>query len=459
MDFIYFADTPAQDLEGLPGDYPFTCDISTVLEHSGPLDFILVGKALDEKIIALCEQIRQHARWSLLPIFHYLDLGSYLTEIMDAKVDSFEKACELAHDIQQIIQTLPPILADDKDSNLLRLLLTRQHKSIKPIQDWQSPSLFRYPLLETLDPSIQTWVWLKSLQERKLIVSTQLIDRIRLCPHCDTGHLNYIDTCTNCHSIHIEQADFYHCFTCGYVGLQTEFIHGQQMSCPRCHTVLRHIGSDYDRPIEDYHCHDCGQNFLEPDVVAECLQCHEKNPTESLSVISIHEYTLTKLATMSVMNNTVVDVYALLDHLNFITPQYFEYWLNWYLQMAARYKTHHFALMLIHIDQVEALTQHFGFGFTHQLIEGVAERMRELIRTTDLSTRTSTNLLWLLLPETPADGCEILVKRLRAISDATKQEDGSQIAFQIGYLLSSELDLNHEQAKTLMHQLEGKITS
>ena len=51
MDFIYFADTPAQDLEGLPGDYPFTCDISTVLEHSGPLDFILVGKALDLSLI------------------------------------------------------------------------------------------------------------------------------------------------------------------------------------------------------------------------------------------------------------------------------------------------------------------------------------------------------------------------------------------------------------------------
>lgn len=457
MDFIYFADIFSKALPDFPEHCLFESELTQLFAHHETIDFILLGETSEEKAWQLCKQVRQHANWALLPIFCCTVLSPRISEVCDGVVTSVAEARQCAADIHHYAQTLPPAVADDKDSTLLRLLMTRQPKTLKPIQDWQSPCLFRYPLAELFDPPTPPWVWIQRLSERKLLNNIQLIDRVRLCPLCDTGHLNYIDTCTNCHSIHIEQKDFYHCFTCGYVGMQTEFIQGQQVSCPRCHTILRHIGTDYDRPLEDYHCNDCGQNFLEPAVVAECLQCHHNNQTESLVVVSIDEYELTQLAKMSVMNNTVVDVYALLDNLNFITPQYFEYWLSWYLQMATRYPSYHFALMLVRVDKIEELTQNLGFGFTHQLVEGIAERLRELLRTTDLTTRTSASLLWLLLPETPAEGCEILVKRLHAISEATKQTDGSQILFQIGYLLSTELDLAKEQAKSLMLQLESKL--
>lgn len=459
MDFIYFADVFAKTLPDLPEHCVFESELTSLLAHQEVPSFILLGETNADKAWQLCQQVRQRADWALLPIFSCVSLTPSLTEATDGLVASIKEARTLAANINQSAQTLPPATLDDVDSALLRFLYTRQPRNLVPLQDWQSPDLFRYPIAELFHPPLQLLPWLNDLENRKLLNGKSLIDRVRLCPLCDTGHLNYVDTCVNCHSINIEQKDFYHCFTCGYVGMQTEFIQGQQVSCPRCHTLLRHIGTDYDRPMEDYHCQDCGQNFLEPVVIAECLQCRAKNQPESLTVASIYEYELSQLAKINVMNNTVVDVYAVLDHLNFIVPQYFEYWLSWYLQMATRYPTYRFALMLVRIDKIDELTQHLGFGFTHKLVEGIAERLRELLRNTDLTTRTSAQLLWLLLPETLADGCEILVERLQAISAATKQSDGSQILFNIGYLLSTELDLTKEQAKGLMFKLEGKSST
>lgn len=459
MDFVYFAQTIDNIYDEFKEHCHFFDDVNKLLSASLTVDFILIGEIAHEHIHSLCHQLRCDKHWALVPIFTFIELPPLLEALIDAKVADLTEAKTRADDIQNYNQTLPEAMPDDIDSALLRLLYTRQANKLVAIRDWQSPELYRYPIAELFHEMKALWQWLGTLRERKLLGSTTLIDRIRLCPTCNTGHLNYVDACPNCHSIRIEHADFYHCFTCGYVGEQKEFIQGQQLICPRCHAMLKHIGSDYDRPLEEYHCLACNQNFLEAEVSAECLQCETKSDPENLVVVPIYEYELTQLAKISVINNTVVDIYAVLDHLNFIIPQYFDYWLNWYLQMAARYTTHHFALMLIKIDKVDELTQHYGYGFTHQLIEGVAERLRELIRTTDLTTRTSTQLLWLLLPETNADGCEVLIKRLQAISESTKQSDDEKVIFNIGYLLSTELDLTKEQAQPLMQQLEDKLTT
>ena len=53
-------------------------------------------------------------------------------------------------------------------------------------------------------------------------------------------------------------------------------MHSGTIVCPKCHTHLRHIGSDYDRPIENYRCQSCSQSFVEGDVQVRCAMCENE---------------------------------------------------------------------------------------------------------------------------------------------------------------------------------------
>lgn len=119
-----------------------------------------------------------------------------------------------------------------------------------------------------------------------------MLDRQRECAYCRSAHLSFIDICPNCQSIDIKLQASLHCFTCGCVDVQDKFMHSGTLVCPKCHKHLRHIGSDYDRPIENYRCQSCSHSFIEGDVQVRCAMCEKEMKPGELILNEVHSWRL-----------------------------------------------------------------------------------------------------------------------------------------------------------------------
>ncbi|MGE6098389.1 hypothetical protein [Aeromonas salmonicida] len=131
---------------------------------------------------------------------------------------------------------------------------------------------YSYPLLDCLLGS-EAAGSLPQLVSERLLQSEQLVDRVRLCNRCHSAHLNFVDVCPECAHIALEAKPAVHCFTCGHVDDQDAFMQQGALRCPKCVTTLRHIGVDYDRPLEKYLCLSCHARFMEAAVLARCHEC------------------------------------------------------------------------------------------------------------------------------------------------------------------------------------------
>lgn len=67
-----------------------------------------------------------------------------------------------------------------------------------------------------------------------------------------------------------------------------------ELVCSQCKTKLKHIGHDYDRPLESYSCNDCKSIFVDPEVITECIDCGFKTLTENMIKQKVSNYALTK---------------------------------------------------------------------------------------------------------------------------------------------------------------------
>ncbi len=134
--------------------------------------------------------------------------------------------------------------------------------------------------------------WLARAERRGLIERDGLVDRLRACHSCGGSHLNYVDSCPHCDSIDIEEERAIHCFTCGHVAEERSFERAERLVCPKCQTRLRHIGTDYDRPIEHGICRSCNERFIEAEIHAGCLDCGAVTPQDALKTRTVRSYML-----------------------------------------------------------------------------------------------------------------------------------------------------------------------
>lgn len=179
----------------------------------------------------------------------------------------------------------------DLEALVLCYLWLLPSRTLRPSCNATSPQIYGYDLLQLWDVASER-AWLDRTERLGLIERGILIDRLRLCPHCHSGHLNYIDCCPSCSSIDIRNEQSIHCFACGNVAEEARFLRNQKLICPNCNNPLRHIGTDYDRPIETCRCNTCQQRFVEAPVKAACLECRGFSDPNDLNIRSINEYRL-----------------------------------------------------------------------------------------------------------------------------------------------------------------------
>ncbi|MBC8016224.1 MAG: diguanylate cyclase [Sporomusaceae bacterium] len=401
-------------------------------------------------------QLRRSALFYAAPIYFaksMVNLNPFVDGIGSKKEDILPYASEILTRMNNIsIETN----AVNDDLRLLTFLLCRGDAySLPPLALAASPWIYEYPAAFLIggfaDATIQTAFrsvfftnetsskvtlrssaeWLVSLCTQGLLVTMGLVDRIRICPYCHTGNFNYIDSCPVCKSIDFTKKKMIHCYTCGHVAPDENFKNGMMLICPRCNAALRHVGSDYDRPVESYLCNSCSERFIEPDVKADCLKCRKKSAAEDLTVRQLYNYGITAKGKRAVQIGIIDFEFSLFDNNRSVLPLYFYHLADWLLQMKVRYSDEDFSLLCIKIVGLEARESRLGVTQFKNLVDELATRIRELVRLTDITTTTGANTFWVILPRTNQKGGELLASRVEKLADMVSLEQGAHINIQV----------------------------
>jgi hypothetical protein len=140
---------------------------------------------------------------------------------------------------------------------------------LEPVWNASSPKGFYYSGAPLLDR-----VLLQSDLERLVeegYAERVFVDRLSLCPNCDSHALNVHEICPSCASSNLEQFKALFHFRCGYVGPVTAF--REERDGPKCSRILAGLGTDHDSPGTYFRCLSCTGMFQVPEVGARCLSC------------------------------------------------------------------------------------------------------------------------------------------------------------------------------------------
>lgn len=268
---------------------------------------------------------------------------------------------------------------------------------------------YSYPLLDCLLGS-ESAGSLPQLVSERLLQSEQLVDRVRLCNRCHSAHLNFVDVCPECAHIALEAKPAVHCFTCGHVDDQDAFMQQGALRCPKCVTTLRHIGVDYDRPLEKYLCLSCHARFMEAAVLARCHECGQASKPDDLVVTPIHEYRIGKLAHHVAREGTQ----RLHLPLTWGTPMamdHFPWLLQWSNSLLQRHGGSH-TLLAIRVEHLAEFRAELGLLKALQRLAALLARLQALFRDTDVVCQYADDQLLLLLPCTDAEDRAMLQSRI-----------------------------------------------
>ncbi len=344
-----------------------------------------------------------------------------------------------------------------KTGRLIKYLWLRPKFILRPYHEWQCQRFYQYPLLDKLSyDATDSYEWLLTLANTKILEPLVLIDRQRECAFCRSSHLSFVDVCPNCRAIDIEIQPSLHCFTCGCVDIQEKFLHDGILICPKCSTQLRHIGSDYDRPIENYGCQACHQTFDEAEILVRCAMCEKEMKPNDLVSNKIYSWQLSDKGRTVAVRGTEVDMLSSFDQLDFISIDLFVHNLDWLLTSARRYPSITFSLFGIYFANLPELVETMGHSRLLQMLESFEQRLRNMLRTPDLSTRSSENLLWLLLPNADEEGLRGFQVRIEANLESI--QEGSEYKLEARFMgIASSQVPSREDAELLLARFRGEL--
>lgn len=184
-------------------------------------------------------------------------------------------------------------------------------KPLTPLRDRNAKLHYRFPFLTSFfeENGEEKALGVLRLGEKQGWFNTKMIDKLHLCPTCESAHSNLRATCTKCRSVNIQEEDLVHHFPCAHIAPISDFEKegGHGLHCPKCDKALRHIGNDYDKPSAIYNCNDCHHTFQQPEYRSLCIDCGEDVPIEKMEETSIYSYELTAKGHSAIQNGTQVN--------------------------------------------------------------------------------------------------------------------------------------------------------
>ena len=320
--------------------------------------------------------------------------------------------------INKLLQRQEEIRLDSNDNlenKLLAYLWSVETRTLRPSRVIDQGVSYKYPFLELWDNGQGKEYWLSRMVKGGNLSQEALIDRIRQCSSCNSSLLNYVDSCGDCGSIDLKLEQALHCFSCGHVGDQKEFIRSGEMVCPNCVNTLRHIGTDYDRPIENQRCNSCSNLFIEANVQAQCFSCGHNNQIDDLISKEYFSFGIGHNGIVKI--KTGADPQLLATNLGEpVSREHFSWMANWLNKMAVRQSEHHLFVGLKFVNLIELSQSMSTVSLTAQL-DAFSSRLRSILRTTDVFCQYSDDTLYFLLPNVSEDGVKIIEGKFETISE------------------------------------------
>ncbi len=168
---------------------------------------------------------------------------------------------------------------------------------LEPVWNYSSPGGFYYPGHPGADRERVAAVLERLVEEG--YAERVFVDRLSLCPNCESQALNVHEICTSCGSSNLEQFKALFHFRCGYVGPVTSFgVEPKGLRCPKCHRILADLGTDHDSPGSFFRCNACMAMFQTPEIGGRCLACScrfDQHALQGVHQRDVFAYRLTEL--------------------------------------------------------------------------------------------------------------------------------------------------------------------
>lgn len=400
--------------------------------------------------------IRHQSSHAHLPVLVDCELPADLQHLSDGYASSADMALQAALDWRPSVSRLQGATTGSGLA-LIRYLYLRPLVALSPARDWIAHQAYRYPLLEAFVDGETPASLLAVVRSRGWLEQNHLVDRLRCCSECQSVHLNYVDMCPGCKSLNVEESAYIHCFTCSHLAPESAFIRNGALICPNCHARLRHIGVDYNRPLEQLHCRDCTLAFADALVQASCLACGQSYDPEKLCVLNVASYSLSDAGRLAARQGAEV-TWNLRGSVRTqgMMPEVFIDLADWMMHLARRHEQAGFVLLGIYLHMDGALDSFLGEAGQHALLEAFAFRLRELTRETDVLTRINDHLFWMLLPQTSREGGKAILEKIAALAECTTQADGSRL--EVRGVIHADADIPAEAtAEHVLKSFEGRL--
>jgi len=402
--------------------------------------------------------LRRNPRLGLRPMLLTASYGPHADALSDGLTTSAEEASRRAEELRARWQALDRPEPIDGDDRLLTFLYLHPEYVLEPVADAHDERDYYYPLADLYSLEHEDgFALISRLQQRGLLKQVRLVERLHVCPDCASAHLLFNELCPQCGSIDIAEQNFLHCYACGNVAPQDEYLGRSGLICKKCSARLRQIGVDYDRALETMTCNTCSGRFTDAEVKARCARCRKQYPSDALIERRFHSLRLSSAGESAARSGSVGDLFALLDEVSYSHPAYFAQTLNWLLSVNRRHPEVHFSLLALKFSNLQTLAAELSRSRVARMLDTVAQRLRALLRGSDLFMRDDDSLCWLLLPQTAAAGLAVLRERIEALSAASAQNDGRRMEMEIVSLTSAELDENAGGAGAVMGRLRGEL--
>ncbi len=363
-------------------------------------------------VIELIKRIRANPYTYLKPIFCSNDrCGDYTVEnFVDLKelVKFVDMINHEVSTVEQITQNIKNIANDWQARFLIYMYTRRSIRGLTPCKDKSKNTYYTYPALDIFceDTQFNYYDWIRELNNRDILTFKKFIKSFFCCSNCSSAHALFSERCPDCQSEDILLADFLHCYTCGNIAPESEFMTtDEELVCFQCKSKLKHIGVDYDRPLESYSCRACHSIFIDPEVVTECIDCGTITPTENMRKQKVVEYKLTDKAKNYIRMSLLEYSMSVFDDINYIAPEFFYSLVDWAYSMQNRNDAYEFSLIQIDIFDYISMAD----------VTVVSKALRDVLRKTDMLTRITKYDIWLWLPNTPIKGAEVVVNKLKQI--------------------------------------------
>jgi hypothetical protein len=126
--------------------------------------------------------------------------------------------------------------------------------------------------------------------------------------------------CPKCSNFNVERSFLYEHLKCGKVSSDDTFKKGDQLICPKCHTVLHNCGVEYRAVGAWYKCGNCNESFSAPAHQHFCRPRHHQFTMDRVRLVPIYQYRLNPAALGTIRKETLMynDAILILESLGLV---------------------------------------------------------------------------------------------------------------------------------------------